>query len=128
MINNILLVDDDLDDILLFQEALNEVNSKIDFHSAENGLKAIELLGTQTNSPDLIFLDINMPQMNGWLFLKELKSTPFLKQIPVIMYSTSSNSMEKQKALSLGAIDFYQKPEEFEELKNLLKTVIRNFA
>ena len=128
MINNILLVDDDLDDILLFHEALNEVNSQINFHSAISGQKALEFLMTQTTSPDLIFLDINMPEMNGWRCLTELKNTSFLKQIPVVMYTTSANTMEELKALDLGAAGFYQKPEVFEEIKDLLKTVIKDFT
>lgn len=129
MIKDILLVDDDLDDVSLFQEALKEVDSLINFHSAKNGLRALELLlDRQTTTPDLIFLDINMPEMNGWGCLTELKRTPLLKQIPVIMYSTSSLTMDLQKASSLGAIGIYQKPERFGELKHLLKTVIKDLA
>ena len=125
MIKDILLVDDDLDDIDFFQEALHEIDSRIQLHSAKNGLSALEFLRkTQTITPNLIFLDINMPEMNGWQCLKELKNTPVLKQIPVIMYSTSATKMDQQKASSLGAVGIYQKPERFEELKHLLKNVI----
>ena len=129
MIRDILLVDDDLDDIDLFREALNEVDSLVNFHSAKNGLQALELLhSAQIITPDLIFLDINMPEMNGWRCLAELKSTPLLKQIPVIMYSTSAAKMDEQRAAGLGAKCIYQKPERFEDLKRLLKTVIGEFA
>ncbi len=129
MIRDILLVDDDLDDIDLFREALNEIDSLVNFHSAKNGRKALELLHSpQIITPDLIFLDINMPEMNGWRCLAELKSTPLLKEIPVIMYSTSATKMDEQRASSLGAKSIYQKPERFEDLKRLLKTVIGEFA
>ena len=129
MIRDILLVDDDLDDVDLFREALNEVDSLVNFHSAKNGLEALELLhSTQIITPDLIFLDINMPAMNGWRCLAELKNTPLLKQIPVIMYSTSAAKMDEQRAAGLGAKGIYQKPERFEDLKRLLKTVIGDFA
>jgi CheY-like chemotaxis protein len=129
MIRDILLVDDDLDDIDLFREALNEVDSLVNFHSAKNGQQALELLhNTQIITPDLIFLDINMPEMDGWRCLVELKSTPLLKQIPVIMYSTSATKMDQQRASGLGAKGIYQKPERFEDLKRLLKTVIGDFA
>jgi CheY-like chemotaxis protein len=129
MIKNILLVDDDLDDVDFFREALNNVDSLIDFHSAKNGLKALEFLRTaQAGTPDLIFLDINMPEMNGWRCLSELKITAPLKQIPVIMYSTSAIKSDEEKALSLGAIGLYQKPERMEELKRLLRTVIGDLA
>jgi CheY-like chemotaxis protein len=129
MIRDLLVVDDDQDDIDLFQEALNEVDSLVNLHTAKNGLKALEfLLGTQAINPDLIFLDINMPEMNGWRCLAELKSIPVLKQIPVIIYSTSATKIDEQKASSLGALGIYQKPVRFEELKQLLKTVIGEFA
>ena len=129
MIKDILLVDDDLDDTGLFQEALSVVDPQIKFHSAKNGTKALEfLLGKEPITPDLIFLDINMPEMNGWRCLTELKNTPPLRHIPVVMYSTSIMKMDGQKALSLGAIGIYQKPERFEGLKQLLKTVIGDLA
>src|SRR6201991_4710743 len=103
MIKDILLVDDDLDDIDFFQEALHEIDSRIQLHSAKNGLSALEFLRkTQTITPNLIFLDINMPEMNGWQCLKELKGSPLLKQIPVILYSTSAIKMDEQKASYLG--------------------------
>lgn len=129
MIKDILLVDDDLDDVSLFREALNEVDSLIDFHSEKNGLQALEFLrGAQAGTPDLIFLDINMPEMNGWRCLTELKNIPPLKLIPVIMFSTSVLAADKHKASSLGATGIYQKPVRFEELKYLLKNVISHFA
>src|ERR1700683_2603879 len=126
---DILVIDDDLDDVSLFQEALNKVDPLASFHSAIGGLKALEfLLGKSTIIPDLIFLDINMPEMNGWRCLTELKSTPRLMQIPVIIFSTTATKKDAEKASSLGAIGIYQKPERFEELKRLLKTVISGLA
>jgi CheY-like chemotaxis protein len=129
MIRDILLVDDDLDDVDLFREALNEVDALVNFRSAKNGLEALELLHSpQIITPDLIFLDINMPEVDGWRCLAEIKSTPLLKEIPVIIYSTSAAKMDEQRAAGLGAKCIYQKPERFEDLKRLLKTVIGEFA
>ena len=129
MIKDILLVDDDADDTGFFQEALNEVDPLINFHSAKNGAKALEFLHSrESNTPDLIFLDINMPEMNGWQCLTELKNTPLVQQIPVIMYSTSASKTDEQKASRLGAAGIYQKPERFENLKHLIKTVIGDFT
>lgn len=128
MISNILLVDDDSDDVSLFQEALNQVNADINFHSASNGLQALELLASRTLTPDVIFLDINMPEMNGWRCLSELKSSPTLKQVPVIMYSTSATKADEQKAASAGALAIYQKPERFQDIKQLLSKVISDLV
>jgi CheY-like chemotaxis protein len=129
MIKNILLVDDDSDDISFFQEAINEVDSTVNFYSAKSGSSAFELLlHPQTTVPDLIFLDLNMPRMNGWQCLTKFKTDDKLQQIPVVMYSTSAMKTDVQKALGLGAIALYQKPERFEELKQLLKAVITKLA
>lgn len=126
---DILVIDDDLDDVSLFQEALNKVDPLVNFHSAKSGLKALEfLLGKSTIIPDLIFLDINMPEMNGWRCLTELKSTPRLMEIPVIILSTTATKKDEEKASRLGAVGIYQKPERFEELIHLLKTVISGLA
>lgn len=129
MIKEILLIDDDSEDVSFFQEALHEVDSLINFHSAKNGLKALEfLLSMEKITPGLIFLDVNMPEMNGWQCLTELKSAPRLRQIPVIMYSTSASKMDQEKASRLGAAGIYRKPERFDDLKHLLKTVLSDLA
>lgn len=129
MIKDLMLVDDDSDDVSFFREALQEIDPGIRFHSANNGLKALELLlNKQVVIPGLIFLDINMPLMNGWQCLAELKNLTALNHIPVAMYSTSSLNTDLQKALNLGAIALYQKPERYEELKQLITNVIRNLA
>lgn len=128
MIKEILLIDDDADDVDLFREALNEVASSISCNSAKNGLKALEfLLSTKSTVPDLILLDINMPEMNGWQCLAELKSNSLLKEIPVLMYSTSATKMDAEKAQKLGASGIHQKPERFEDLKKLLKSLIKDY-
>lgn len=126
---DILVIDDDLDDVGFFQEALSEVNSLVNFHSVKSGHKALEyLLGKYTIIPDLIFLDINMPDMSGWLCLTELKTDPRLMRIPVIMFSTTATKKDEEKASGLGAMGIYQKPERFEELTSLLKTIIGGFV
>jgi CheY-like chemotaxis protein len=125
MVRDIMLVDDDRDDAGLFQEALNEVYPLIKFHSATGGREALEFLSdTRAVIPDMIFLDVNMPEINGWECLRELKLHPQLRQIPVVMYSTSALKPDKEKASALGAIGMYQKPVRFEELKDLLRSVI----
>lgn len=69
-----------------------------------------------------------MPLMNGWQCLTELKSSEALKRISVAMFSTSALKKDLQKALNLGAIALYQKPERYEELKHLLTRVITDLA
>ena len=123
MIRKFLLVDDDADDASLFCEALNNIGS-VECNTVENGLELFKLLSNQnSNIPDIIFLDINMPMMDGWECLKKLKESSNYKSIPIIMYSTSSAKKDIDMAYSLGAQLFLTKPEEFRELSKILEIV-----
>jgi CheY-like chemotaxis protein len=120
---NILLIDDDSDDRDIFYEALETLEYQPVFHTAPDGKEAFVLL-PEIVLPDIIFLDINMPIMNGWECLKRLKEDERYRNIPVIMYSTSSYLEDVRKSEQLGALCFFSKPHDFEELKNSLNTVI----
>ena len=119
---SILLVDDDLDDAELFCDALVAADPDFKCHAARNGREALDLLD-KILIPSLIFLDLNMPVMNGWDCLKLLKSNALYKNIPVLMYSTSSNQNEKAIAADLGALGFITKPDDYGELKRILKVL-----
>jgi CheY-like chemotaxis protein len=121
------LADDDSDDTGLFTEALQEINPEITVETASNGQELLDKMkGGDFVFPDIIFLDINMPEMNGWDCLRELKKDSELKEVPVVMYSTSSHIDDKTKAVQLGASYFYTKPDSFQELKKFLSTLIRD--
>lgn len=122
-----LLADDDYDDAELFQEALTTIDPGIDFRHVENGEAVLDFLSNPaTGKPDIIFLDLNMPAMSGWQCLAKLKNNAKLKEIPVVMYSTSSNLREKEIALDLGAVGFVTKPTDFGLLTNILETITKN--
>src|SRR3954471_13199445 len=121
------LADDDSDEVDLFAEALQEIDPKITMEKASNGQELLDNMKRRNFSlPDIIFLDINMPEMNGWDCLTELKSDAWLKEVPVVMYSTSSNVHDKAKAARLGASHFYTKPDNYQELKKFLTGIIQN--
>jgi CheY-like chemotaxis protein len=121
------LADDDADDAGLFCEALAAINPGILCDHAANGKILLDKIRHQKDQlPDIIFLDINMPEMNGWDSLAELKKHSSLKDIPVVMYSTSSTYRDVQAAKKLGASFFYTKPDSFRELKVFLKSLIEN--
>lgn len=123
----VMLIDDDRDDAELFKEVLSEINSSIDFVYYQDSKAALkQLLDNQDNLPELIFLDINMPVVNGWQCLTEFKRSEHLKDIAVIMFTTSSQSREKEIAKELGAQGFITKPNDYETLKRLLSSVINN--
>jgi len=121
------LADDDRDDAELFDEALSTINASIKFKHVDDGQQVFHfLLNSPTSKPDIIFLDLNMPAMSGWQCLAKLKNDPLLKDIPVIMYSTSSNPREKEIAMELGAIGFVTKPTDFRVLTKILEAVLKN--
>lgn len=124
-----LIVDDDTDDRELFCEALGEVLPESICYSAPNGRKAILALESgEISLPDLIFLDINMPVMNGWQCLSLLKENEAFKNIPVIVYSTSSYPEDIEKAQRLGALCFFSKPSNFKDLKQSLRLVAHHIS
>jgi CheY-like chemotaxis protein len=122
-----LLVDDDLDDTSLFEEVLQQVDPAVVFASAANGHEALSALrdGIITR-PDIIFLDLNMPRMDGRQCLAALKEDDAFKQIPVIMYTTSSQPKDVEQALQNGAVCFITKPTSLKELQNILEAIAGN--
>ena len=116
----IMIVDDTEMNIVILVEALQEDYELI---VAINGLDAIELLEEQ--KPDLILLDIMMPEMDGYEVLNKLKRNPDLEHIPVILLSAITDSDSKNKGFSLGAVDYVTKPFEIIEVKARVRTQIR---
>ena len=115
-IKNILLIDDDTDDHLFFTDALKEIDTGIQCVIENNARDALERLKKLSILPDILFLDLNMPFLNGYEFLRHLKSEPHLREIPVIIFSTSTDRKDAELAHQLGADFFLSKPNEFGEL------------
>lgn len=118
----IFLAEDDSDDVEFFQEALNEVQSTCTLVSSKNGKELLQKLNTATSLPQLIFLDVNMPVMNGLECLKAIREQDRFQDIPVIILTTSSSASTIGLAHKLGANAFIQKPSDF----NVLKMVIND--
>ncbi|MBS1662183.1 MAG: response regulator [Bacteroidetes bacterium] len=122
---NIFLADDDEDDIDLFAHTLQAIDPAIIFNSAEDGQQALKFL-EENDTPDIIFLDLNMPMTDGRKCLQSIKQNPKLKDVPVIMYTTSSFPTDVGDCLSLGALCFITKPTDVIELRSILSTIIKN--
>jgi CheY-like chemotaxis protein len=119
------IVDDDMDDQELFIEAVNEVDNSIVCVSASNCEEALDLLKNKKMAmPDVIFLDLNMPRLNGKQCLAELKKHAHLRDIPVIIYSTSSERRDIEETTRLGASHFLTKPNKFDELCKAIGFVV----
>jgi CheY-like chemotaxis protein len=125
MVINVFLIDDDVDDRALFCDAILQINKRIIVNTAEDvELAMSKLLNKKIKIPDIIFLDINMPCKDGWNCLSRLKSDQLYRDIPVIMYSTSSSVSDIKKAQQFGALCLFTKPDNFDDLKNSLQIII----
>jgi CheY-like chemotaxis protein len=120
----ILIVDDDAEDIELFTEAVREIDPEINCVEAYNGIEALKVLRRNALLPNFIFLDINMPLMNGRRCLEEIKKDNNYKHIPVIIYSTTTDRREVEDCINMGA-SFLTKPNTFDELAESLKEILK---
>ena len=125
VLRRIFVIDDDIDDQELFIEAVKEINADIHCECASNGEEALTILGRSDKLPDLIFLDLNMPRLNGKQCLERLKSSKVLRQIPVVIYSTSSQENDVRDTMALGAVHFLTKPSSFHELCETLNGLLQ---
>lgn len=121
---NILLADDDADDCLLFLNALEEINIATNFIAVQDGEQLMKYLETADILPDIIYLDMNMPRKNGAVCLAEIKSDNRLKDIPVVIISTSLEPGLIEYLFLNGAHYFIRKPNAFSKLKILLNNSI----
>jgi CheY-like chemotaxis protein len=117
----VLYVEDDPEDQDIFREAIEAVAPHTTCYFARNGNDAFKVMSKIVIEPDYIFLDINMPEMNGKEFLRKLKTTAGIKAIPVIIYSTSNSQRDVEECKSLGAVEFITKPSDFTLICNTLK-------
>lgn len=123
---NIYLADDDDDDRTMFSEALYEVDSSVVLTQAEDGKQLLEILNDNpVPLPEIIVLDINMPKVDGFQCLEQIKQDEILKKLPIVMLSTSSDPDTIDKALELGATAYAVKPSSFDGLKTLIKNVLQ---
>jgi len=122
----IYLADDDVDDRELFVDALNEVDPSIILTQAKDGLQLMDILRTIKDPiPEILFLDINMPGKSGFECLEEIrKKEGSLKEINIIILSTSHDPEDIEKALELGATFYAVKPDRFDVLKSFVKEAL----
>lgn len=119
------IVDDDADDQEIFLAAVKKVDESIKCITVDNCEEALRKLKVaDAQLPDFIFLDLNMPRINGRQCLVELKKYAHLKHVPVIIYSTSSLKKDIEETAQLGADMFITKPSRFEDLCKALTNVI----
>jgi CheY-like chemotaxis protein len=124
---NLLLADDDEDDCMFFKEALEELPVNSSLKTVKDGEQLMALLTTKQDTlPDILFPDINMPRKTGVECLSEIKRNEKLKQLPVIIYSTSLNREVVELLYEKGAHCYIRKPGNFKKLKKIILEVLAN--
>lgn len=109
----ILMVDDDVEDQQIIKDTFDDLGFSNSIHFELSGEKAIRYLeerNSNRDNPCLVILDLNMPKMNGREVLHFLKNSGKFKDIPVIIYSTSLNPIERDQCMALGAHSYVIKP------------------
>src|SRR5688500_16049410 len=122
----VFLIDDDADDQEIFSHAMERANSTARCVFASDGIQALEkIIKDPDFNPDFIFIDMNMPRMNGQQCLTEIKKIDRMKNVPVYMYSTSADPESIEENKQLGATDFIVKPSDLNDLISILKSIIQ---
>lgn len=123
----IFLVDDDPDDRMIFNKIFSEHNIKRELIEMNNGLEFMEYLDTchRDQIPALIFLDKNMPEMDGMQVLQLLKANFVYRHIPVVILSNSRATLDKSEAYRLGANFFITKPAHINDLRKMIVDLLK---
>jgi len=129
----ILMADDDPEDCMLVKDAWQESRLVNNLNFVEDGEALMDYLfhrgkysdPVSAPTPDLILLDLNMPRKDGREALKEIKSNPELRRIPVVILTTSKEEADILSTYDLGANSFIKKPVTFESLVDVVKTLAK---
>jgi len=111
----ILLIEDDQIEVMKLKRAMAKLDLDITLLEAKNGELALDLLKNHQNLPDLIFLDLNMPKINGIEFLNILKKNETLKYLPTVILTTSSNRKDVLECYKVGVAGYILKPLKYEK-------------
>ncbi|RZJ72151.1 response regulator [Flavobacterium sp.] len=120
-----LFIDDDVDDQEFFCDAATTIDPEILCTFASNGVEAIAKLKDDSFTPDFIFIDMNMPKMNGKETLEEIRKMERLNEVAVFIYSTAAAPRTTEEMMALGATDFLIKPSSVQGLQDLLGKILK---
>jgi len=119
----VLLVEDNPGDALLFERAMQAVEGRVNFSCLSDTEKLMEVLGSK-QAPDLVILDLNLPRISGLQLLKDIKSNSQTAHVPVVILTNSVSRRELMEAYRLGAAGFIQKSISFEEYSENMQAVM----
>jgi CheY-like chemotaxis protein len=119
---HLMFADDDADDLYLFREAVNEIDPKKMISLVDSGQRLLDKL--EVVLPDILFLDLNMPGINGLQCLDMIRSKSHYDIVPIVIYSTSADAGHVEKAYTSGANLFIRKPNTFEKMKSQIAKIL----
>jgi CheY-like chemotaxis protein len=120
----VMIIEDDAADVLIIKRAIKELHIKNELVQVNNGEEGLEYLKNHSNSaPCIIFLDLNMPKMNGIEFLKIIKNDDKLKEIPVIALTTSQNHDDISSCFKTGIAGYIVKPVDYKKFVKAIRIV-----
>ncbi len=119
----VFLVEDNPADVLLVRVALSQVPFPLKLLVAKDGEQALKMLSAPEFQPQLIILDLNMPRVDGQTVLQQYQQ----KKIPIVIFSSTQNKAEVQKALALGAREYVQKPIGFEPYADAVRGIVQRW-
>lgn len=122
--NFIYYTDDDQDDLDIFSEAVMDINPDAVVVTYNHGSKVLDALNSGNKLPEILFLDLNMPGMDGITVLKSIRNTELLGSLPVVILSTSSNKETIDECELNGATYYIPKPNDYDTLKSGLEHVL----
>lgn len=125
--SEVFIVDDDEDDRLFIAETISRNCTNCKLRSFEDGKAFLNKITEFRSNPTLIVLDLNMPGVDGFEVLTNIKANQAFKDVPVIIFTTSSNQADKDRANNLGAHFFITKPHRFIEYNTIFRQYARFF-
>ena len=124
-IMRILLIEDDLDDIELLQEALRSGGVLYEMEIINDGSDAVNYLRDNEQGPDIIILDFNLPKVHGREVILEIKSIPAFREVPLLILSTSSSKEDIEFSYRNGADKYIIKPSNMEQINKIVDSIVQ---
>jgi len=125
---SVLLVEDNIGDVFLTRQCMEKANSLVDLYHVENGKKCLEYLRKEGEfkeapRPKLIIMDLNMPVMGGKEAFAKIVEDPNLRQIPVVILTTSTLKADVEAMYNLRCSSYFKKPLEFSDLERIIQAI-----
>jgi CheY-like chemotaxis protein len=125
---NILLIEDDTIEVMKFNRVIKTLGLNHRIIEANNGEEALSILKDKEIIPDVIFLDLNMPKINGIEFLQILKADDYLKYIPAIILTTSNNHKDVLECYKIGIAGYVLKPLKYDDYVERVRKMIEYWS